>query len=173
MGKEKGKYYRDEETIVIDDKTGEVIDSTLKRTQVSYDKEPDYVKLYLNDIIRLKDLPPSTSKVLYLIVKHMGYKNIFQAYKPIKKIMCDELDMPITTLNSTIINLKKAGILIPMAEYGRGLYLVDPNLFARGSWNKIKDLRLIVDYNSKTGERQLTSNAPEKIKQLGLFEEQQ
>ena len=44
---------------------------------------------------------------------------------------------------------------------------MDPNLFARGSWNDIKQLRLIIDYNID-GSRNLSSNAPQQLKQLSF-----
>lgn len=167
MEERKG-VYRTLEKEVVDLDTGEVIHSHSETEKVMYEKEPDYVKLYLRDIIRLKDLPPASEKLLMLIVKHMGYNNLFQAYKPIKLMICKQLNISINTLNNQINYLRKAGILVPMAEYGRGLYLVDPDLFARGNWNDIKNLRLIIEYNSD-GTKKLSSNAPEKIKQLSLF----
>lgn len=160
--------YRTLQKEVVDNETGEVLETTTETEKVIYDKEPDYVKLYLKDIIRLKDLPPASEKLLMLIVKHMGYNNLFQAYKPIKLVICKQLNISINTLNQQISNLKKAGILVPMDEYGRGLYLVDPDLFARGNWNDIKNLRLIIEYKTD-GTKKLSSNAPEKIKQLSLF----
>lgn len=166
--KKKGSVYRVLEKEVVDTDTGVVIESTTETERVIYDKEPDYVKLYLRDIVRLKDLPPASEKLLMLIVKHMGYNNLFQAYKPIKLMICKQLGISINTLNNQINYLRKAGILIPMNEYGRGLYLVDPDLFARGNWNDIKNLRLIIEYQSD-GTKKLSSNAPEKIKQLSLF----
>jgi len=165
---EKKGVYRTLEKEVIDLDTGEVIHSHSETEKVLYEKEPDYVKLYLRDIVRLKDLPPASEKLLMLIVKHMGYNNLFQAYKPIKLMICKQLNISINTLNNQINYLRKAGILVPMTEYGRGLYLVDPDLFARGNWNDIKNLRLIIEYNTD-GTKKLSSNAPEKIKQLSLF----
>src|SRR5690606_18727288 len=87
----KSSVYRTLEKEVVDSETGEVLQSITETEKVIYDKEPDYVKLYLKDIIRLKDLPPASEKLLMLIVKHMGYNNLFQAYKPIKLLICKEL----------------------------------------------------------------------------------
>ena len=81
-------------------------------------------------------------------------------------MFCEELKMPMNTLNKQIDNLRKANILLPIPNK-RGCYLVDPNLFARGSWNDIKQLRLIIDYNID-GSRNLSSNAPQQLKQLSF-----
>lgn len=167
MEDNKKGIYKTLETEVIDSETGEVLQYKSETEKVYFDKEPDYVKLYLKDIVRLKELPPTSERLLMVIVKHMGYNNLFQAYKPLKLVICQQLGMSINTLNNQISNLRKAGILIPMDKYGRGLYLVDPNLFARGNWKDIKNLRLVIDYNPD-GTKTLSSNAPEKLKQLAF-----
>lgn len=163
----KKGIYKTVEKEIIDSETGEVLQFKTETEKVLYEKEPEYVKLYLKDIVRLKDLPPTSEKLLMLIVKHMGYNNLFQAYKPLKIVMSQQLGMSLNTLNQQISNLRKAGILIPMDKYGRGLYLVDPDLFARGSWKEIKNLRLVIEYNTD-GTKKLSSNAPQKLKQLSF-----
>lgn len=159
------KVYQTEINTVIDHETGEI--KTVEQNQKSYvEREPDYVKLYLQDITRLKDLPPSASSLMTLIIKSMGYNNLFFAFKPLKEMFCEELKMPLNTLNKQIERLKSAGILLAIPNK-RGCYLVDPNLFARGSWNDIKQIRLVIDYNVD-GTRTLSSNAPHQLKQLSF-----
>lgn len=170
MAKNKRKEYAIEVVRTIDQNSGEIISEQEAITSIEFEREPDYVKLYLDDIVRLKDLPPASAKLLLLIVRNMGYNNIFQAYKPLKMMIIQELGITMNTLNQQISNLKKAGILLPMEEFGRGLYLVDPNLFARGSWKNIKSLRLIIDYHSD-GTKTLKSDASKQLKQLSLFQE--
>lgn len=161
----KKKVVFEETKTVIDEQTGEVFRS--ENTKVSFaDREPDYVKLYVKDIIRLQDLPPSTDKVLMEIIGQMGYSNIFAAYAPIKRVMSRNLGLSINTLNKSIDMLYKKGILVRVE---RGVYMVDPNLFARGKWEDIKKIRLIIEYDADTGVRRLTSDAPEQLKQLSLF----
>ena len=160
----KKKIVFEETTRTIDESTGELLQTTNK--QVSFaEKEPDYVKLYISDIVRLKDLPPSADKVLMEIIGQMGYSNIFAAYAPIKRVMIKNLDISMNTLNKAIDQLHKKGILVRIE---RGVYLVDPNLFARGSWDDIKNIRLTIEYDADTGQKKLTSDAPEKLKQLQI-----
>lgn len=162
---ENKKIYQSETNTIIDHETGEI--KTVEHNQKSYvEREPDYVKLYLQDIARLKDLSPSASSLMTLIIKSMGYNNLFFAFKPLKDMFCEELKMPINTLNKQIERLKVSGILLPLPNK-RGCYLVDPNLFARGSWNNIKQLRLVIDYNID-GTKTLSSNAPNQLKQLSF-----
>lgn len=162
-GKVKNIRYKESKT-VIDKTTGEVL-AEEKITKVVLQTEPDFVKLYLKDIARLKDLPPAADNVLWEILNNLQYGNIFPAYGPVKKFMCRNLNMKMNTINKCIDNLYKKGILIRVE---RGMYLVDPNLFAKGKWEDIKNLRLVVDYDPETGERKLSSNAPNELKQLKM-----
>lgn len=160
---EKKKIYQSETTTLTNHTTGEITNT--EHTQKAYvEREPDYVKLYFEDIQRLKNLPSAASSLLNLIVKSMGYNNLFFAFKPLKDMFCQELNMPINTLNKQIDNLRKANILLPIPNK-RGCYLVDPNLFGRGSWKDVKNLRLVIDYNTD-GTRTISSNAPQQLKQL-------
>lgn len=162
---ENKKIFQTETKTIIDHQTGEILQT--EHNQKSFvEKEPDYVKLYLQDIAKLNNLPPSSTALMNLIVKSMGYNNFFFAFKPLKEMFCEELNMTLGTLNKQIDKLKEAGVLLPIPKK-RGCYLVDPNLFARGSWNDIKQLRLVIDYNID-GSRTLSSNAPAQLKQLSF-----
>jgi Firmicute plasmid replication protein (RepL) len=146
---------------VTDILTGEIIRQKTY-TKSIVEREPDFVKLYLKDVIRLKELPKNTENVLNLLLKSMSYKNIIPAYAPIKRMICNELNMQMNTLNKSIDNLYKAGLLIRVE---RGIYMADPNLFGKGEWKDIQALRLVIDYN-KDGTKQISG---EKMEQLKLF----
>lgn len=141
--------------------TGEI--SIIKtHTQTILEREPEYVKLYLSDIMKLNELPKSTEKVMNCLLRSMSYKNIIPAYAPIKRMICSELDITMDTLNKAIDNLYKAGILIRIE---RGIYMADPNLFGKGEWKNIKNLRLVIEYK-EDGTKKISG---ERINQLNLF----
>lgn len=169
--KSRSGFVREESetTTIIDEQTGKIeTKESTKTIAYTKDVEPDFVKLYVADIIRLKDLPPATEKLLLLIVRNMNYNNTFMNHKFLKEMMIKELGISINTLNMGITNLKKKGILIPV-KGAKGLYFVDPELFARGKWEDIKNLRLVIEYN-RDGTKSLKSNAREQLKQLSLFD---
>lgn len=169
--KTRAGFVREETEVIttIDEKTGKIdTRESTKTTTYSKDVEPDFVKLYVADIVRLKDLPPATEKLLLLIVRNMNYNNTFMNHKFLKEMMIKELGIKMDTLNKGITNLRKKGILIPV-KGARGLYFVDPELFARGKWEDIRNLRLVIEYNSD-GTKSLKSNAREQLKQLSLFD---
>ena len=100
---ENKKIYQTETKTIIDHQTGEII-QTEHNQKGFVEKEPDYVKLYLQDIARLNNLPPSASSLMTLIIRSMGYNNLFFAFKPLKEMFCEELKMPMNTLNKQIDN---------------------------------------------------------------------
>ena len=152
--------YESSETIV-DSNSGEIVTSK-SITKAIVEREPDFVKLYLADIQRLKDLPKNTDKVLHLLLKSMSYKNIIPAYAPVKRLICKELGISMDTLNKAIDNLYKAGVLIRIE---RGIYMADPQLFGKGQWEDIRGLRLVVEYG-EDGKKMISG---ERLDQLKLF----
>lgn len=99
--------------------------------------------MYVDDITRINDLPIGLSPILLELVKQMGYNNIIPAYKPIKLMVCKRLGISLNYLDKSIQKLDKKGILIRLHK---GIYMADPNLFARGKWEDIKNLRLVIEY---------------------------
>ena len=158
----KKNLYIKEVVDIKDDGTGEIIES--KRQEISqFEKEPPYVKIYLEDIGKLNGLNNSEQKLLNELVHNMGYGNIIPSYKPVKEMMSKKLDMPYNTLDKAIKELHKKGVLIRKA---RGLYVMDPNLFGRGTWSDIKKIRMVINYN-EDGTKSINTDIS---KQLGIWE---
>ncbi len=146
-------------TTTIDLTTGEVIKNNESKT-TAREVEPSFVKLYLEDIGRLHGLPPYVSKLLHALAKSMGYKNVVPMYKPIKEMICKDIGIAMESLNKAVVILSKEGILIPVGT-GRGLYMMDPNLFGRGKWEDIKGLRLSIDYSN--GQRRILGTVEKQL----------
>lgn len=144
---------------IVDVTTGEVITNHESKTS-SKEVEPNFVKLYLDDIGRLHGLPPYVSKLLHALAKSMGYKNVVPMYKPIKQMICADIGISMESLNKAVVILTKEGILIPVGK-GRGLYVMDPHLFGRGRWEDIKSLRLSIDYSE--GKRRIMGTIEKQL----------
>lgn len=157
--KEKKRVHYMEVTEQVDKETGEVT-NIKKRASFQVPREPDYVKLYVRDLIRLKDLPPSSGKVLMALLRSMGYNNIIPVYAPIKKMMCQDLGIKMNTLNKAIDNLYKKDILIRL---DRGIYIADPELFGRGAWENVRDIRMMITYN-KDGKKEIETSFKNQLK---------
>lgn len=137
---------------------GEVVKS-LKTTTYAVEAEPAYIKLYIQDIGVLNNITGKSNEVLLEFIRHMGYNNVIPAYKPIKQMIAKKLNISLHTVDKAVKMLKKNGLFIPFA---RGMYIADPNLFAKGKWSDIKNLRLVINYEAD-GTKKLKSNLPEEV----------
>lgn len=154
------------ETIeILNKETGEILATEISSTTMQVDREPEYVKLYMQDIGRFKGLSGSSNDILLEFIKSMGYNNVIPVYMPIKKMVAKRLNLSIHTVNSAIKEFKKKELFISVA---RGIYIADPKLFAKGKWADIKSLRLVIEYG-KDGTKTLSSNLREELQhKLGL-----
>lgn len=151
--------------VVTHDESG-VMTSHTKTEVTAYESEPPYIKMYIKDVVRLKELPKGSSKVLFQLLSRMGYNNTIATYKPFKKLIASDLGLSLSYVEDCISMFIKAGLLI---RVDRGMYMADSNLFARGSWRDIKELRLAISYDQKTGVKTLKSNISEEVQlRLGL-----
>jgi len=78
-------------------------------------------------------------------------------------LIANKIGMQYNTLDKSIKELYNKGILIRKA---RGLYIMDPNLFGRGTWNEVKKIRMVIEYQAD-GKKIINTTIS---KQLGLFE---
>ena len=120
---------------VVDRETGEVTQST-KETIVQFPSEPEYIKLYLDDINRIYDLP--NNSILYEIMKRMDYDGLINISKYGKDTICEKLDIKPQTFANYLQKLKDKNIVLPV---GRGTFMPNPNLFGKGSWKDIYNRR--------------------------------
>lgn len=140
-------------------KDGEKIVDKIKSTGFLIDSEPEYIKLYIRDIGRLNEIQGKANDVLFSFISNMGYNNIIPTYKPIKQMIARDLNISLHTVEAAIKKFKAKGLFIP---YLRGMYIADPELFARGNWKNIKNLRLVIEYKNN-GTKTLKSNLPEEM----------
>jgi hypothetical protein len=146
---------------------GEIKNEVSSNT-VGYEAEPPFVKLYFQDIAKLKKLSPLTSDLLLELTKYMNYRNEIVLVKYIKQQICDGLGTTMNGFEHAFKKLRKKELIMRVAE---SCYIVDPCIFGKGSWKEIKSLRLVVDYH-RDGTRSLKASQEKKKKkeELGLQE---
>lgn len=104
------------------------------------DKEPDYVKMYLQDIVALNNLPKGLDRVINILLKSMSYDNMIILNSFVKKKMAEELGYKtVQVLNNNINKLVNAEILY---RKGTGTYQVNAKYFGKGNWKDIQEIRL-------------------------------
>ncbi len=132
---------------IINYETGELLIEE-KDTSYSFEREPDYIKIYLQDIIKLNNLPKSLNNILNSILKRTDYDNEIILIADKKKKILKELNIKAITLDVAITSLTKKKILI---RRGRGVYILNPHYFGRGKWKDIQALRMTITYDKNKG----------------------
>lgn len=133
---------------------GELISRRTNQT-LSWGAEPSYIKLYLQDVLYLADIPYKHEKVLYELLKRASYAGEPNGMEVIinaslKRRIAKELGMKNTgSISNAITDLVKGKILYRVDV---GMYKFNPYLFGKGDWQDIASLRLEVNYDDIKGK---------------------
>lgn len=143
MSKIKNKHKLTE---IIDVNSGEIVNSQMEL--ISYNQEPDFVKMYLQDLSFLHGLTGTNNSILHSLLSKMTYDNEIILIPRVKEEMANKIGLMKKTFEKGIRLLCEKGILI---KKDNNYYLVNPFLFARGSWKDIRSIRMTIKY-SKEGK---------------------
>lgn len=141
------------ETSVINEQ-GELVSKRANRT-LSWGSEPAFVKLYLQDVLYLSDMPKHHEKILYELLKRSTYAGTKDGMQVclsagVKRIISKELGLKNDrSINNALSDLVKGKILYRVET---GVYNFNPYLFGKGDWQDIARLRLEVNYDDIKGK---------------------
>jgi hypothetical protein len=133
--------------------TGKITESTSDRRILSrYPVEPPYVKVYLDTILHLSSVPGRVNKVLYALLAYAPYMSVigktsrkhFAINQYIKQDIADELKLDLSSIDKSISVLVDKEIL---KRVGRGTFILNPHLIAKGEWPAIEKLRLEISFS--------------------------
>ena len=159
----KKRIYRSIETtnMITDMQTGEIIAEQTEHIEAGYvDAEPQYIKIYLDCILRFKGLGSSLNPILLALCRHMSFadkEQIVFVNKYVKDLICAECGLKTKRIEQAIKQFVEVGLLKRKA---RGVYLVNPYIISRGKWEDIKKLRATFDF--LTGDIEVDSNVIDK-----------
>lgn len=134
---------------VIDHETGEVLKER-KKVKYSIPSEPDFVKVYLKDLLYLVGLPKFQAGVVYWMMQNCNYADTNFGMCVVINSMVKETIMSaigiknIKVIDNCLTALTKKKIV---ERLGRGTYRLNPYLFGRGDWTDILNIRMTVEYN--------------------------
>lgn len=131
-------------------------------------KEPDFVKLYLDCVLLLKGLQKGLNPILIEFVKYMSYADINSIgggqvifmNKALKETVAAKLNVSLKRIEQAITQFVKAGIFKRIAV---GTYQVNPNIFGKGDWVDIKNIRATFDFSSKEIVADIVKNEEESM----------
>lgn len=149
-------------TETVDFNTGEVM-QTLRGTSKVQDKEPDYIKVYLNTMMAFQGVEGISAEFMLSLSRYVeGYINsettplIFRNDVYNKSKIAKEVGVTTSMVAKNIQKLSNAGVLIKSNM--RSIYYVNPWLIARGKWSNIKKLQLHFDIVDGTWQVDTTLN---------------
>jgi len=142
---EKRKVFQSHQQTTMDGSTGEV-QNELVITSRHIGTEPEYIKMYIDDILHLSKIPQGLNQVLYALIKLMNYEGQIVLNSSVKKLICTQIGKSMATLDKALTGFVKEEVLM---RVDKGIYLANPYLFGRGNWNDIKKIRLTIEWNSK------------------------
>jgi Firmicute plasmid replication protein (RepL) len=127
--------------------------------------EPPYVKIYIDDLAALLELPIGIRGLLYELAQTINNNGILILKRTMKNEIANKLDITIGTFDNYLTKLVQAGVL---KRIGRGKFEVNPNLFAPGEWNELADrpnrletnFKMTITYLS-TGQRKIEGRITE------------
>lgn len=140
------------ETLVMNEQ-GEMVSKRANRV-LSWGDEPSYIKLYLQDIMYLSDMPKQYVAVTEALLKRVSYAGdtdgmCVTLVPHIKKRICEELKWKnMKSLDNALMKLVEGKILYRVA---RSVYQFNPYLFGKGDWQDISRLRLDIQYDDIKG----------------------
>lgn len=133
------------EITTIMDQDGQVIHKEEDRV-INWGSEPNYIKVYLDTILYLNDLPKGLNGILYAFLKRMSYGNQLVVNAALKRQIAKELDLSLSSINNAISKFVKGSLLL---REDTGLYKVNPHLFGKGEWKDIAKIRLEVTFDAQ------------------------
>lgn len=147
------KVIQQNTTRKIDHTSGEIIETSIEKI-TQFPTEPPYVKLYLDDVAKLYGLPKAGSDLLHGLLRKMDYDGIITLVSSSKLRIAKEIGVKSQTIDNTIQAMLKSDIL---QRVGRGEFMFNPHLFAKGEWKNIykqrnKYVEMTISYSS-SGDR--------------------
>jgi hypothetical protein len=123
----------------VDESSGEILSRTSNVIELkTLPKEPDYIKLYVEDIGRLHGLKPQTREVLLYVAAASGYDGVATISARRKAAIAHTVGTTVHVVSNALTECCKAGLLRRIAQ---SEYEPNPHLFARGSWAEIRERR--------------------------------
>jgi len=116
--------------------------------------EPPFVKMYVEDLGKLKGVAGGDIVVFLALLKFVGYDNIFDANLRNKEALQKELDYKtIQAITNSLSRLKGHGLIIPMQ---RGSFLINPEYITKKNWDETQKIIMVVHYE-KDGSKRIKS----------------
>lgn len=137
---------------VVDGRTGEIIrEEHGENVRTICGQEPPYIKLYIQDLLYLRDMPKGLANVLYALLQNSTFADKgLRVYLPtgLKKELIAQLGTTRAVFDNALMKLCRGGVI---ERVDTGVYALNPYLFGRGEWRDIDKIRATWDYDAING----------------------
>ena len=96
------------------------------------------MKMYIDNVTKLSDLPQTSSRVLYQLIKGVDYNGQIIINASVKRLLSNEIGIKEQSFANALTVLVKNDV---MQRIDKGIYILNPFLFAKGTWSDVKKLR--------------------------------
>lgn len=157
---DKSTYVR----TVVDHISGEIIEEEWIHKRGS---EPPFIKLYLDCLCDFKGLSKSLNPILLEFLKYMTYANtddpnggqIIYLNAALKKNIANATGKTVKRIEQAITDFVKTGVFSRIAT---STYQVNADLFGKGDWKDIKNIRATFDFGKGTIETEIIKDDEEE-----------
>lgn len=152
------------ERVVVDHETGVVTQEEFIHRRGA---EPPFIKLYLDCLCNFKGLSKSLNPILLEFLKYMTYANtaepsggqVIYLNAALKKQIALNTEKTVKRIEQAITEFVKSGIFRRIAT---GTYQVNADLFGKGDWKDIKNIRATFDFGNGTVETEIIREETEE-----------
>ena len=159
-----------QETLEVNGDTGEVV--KYQKNMVSkVASEPPFIKIYLDYVMYINDMPKKHSGLLMHLIEYMSYAqadvdyggHVIYVNAHMKRIIADKLNITLGSLNNALTELVKSEVLYRVAS---GTYQVSPFIIGKGRWEDIERLQfsLTFDASGRTARTEIKQKSSEQKK---------
>lgn len=164
--RDKNVAFYTEITNVIDQQTGEILETT-EKTKAKVSSEPDFIKVYYETMMAFNNIHNVPTSFILSLSKFLEWTNAGSPQyvtlnKRIKTVISSDCGVDFRQIERYIRASVDNGLLF-RTEY-RGVYEVNPFMIAKGKWENIKTLRSNFDFIGGKWERVITIDRSDDCK---------
>lgn len=148
--------------------------ATIHHKAIVNNNEPNFVKLYLEDLEAFNGVQVSMSPVLNEFLKYSTYADptqenggmILICNKALKEIVASACNVSLSRVDHCVTEFVKKGY---MTRIKTGLYQFNPFLFGKGDWKDISKIRATYNYQTDKVIAEIVHSEEEKMKVTSKF----
>ena len=133
---------------IVNEETGEVILSQTDTTtrSISFESEPEYIKMYLKTISAFVDIRDTSSRLFYELAKRMEYadkEQLVYLNPVLRKKIQESMGVRKSAFDKALRELRDNHII---KKVSNNTFAINPNYVGRGKWSDIRRLRATFDF---------------------------